>query len=314
MSEEHNNSERRTLHWPTIFLGIVIAAVFLIAIFSYQLKSTEYAVISTLGNVKLAEKAGLHFRLPYPIQEIFYYDNRDRCFEGSVGRIEETYTADEQNIIVGIYVKYKIINPITLFKSNKNISEAEEALNSLMRNDKNRIVGKYTFSQFINTDAKKMKIGDIEEDIKILLEDTALNQYGLKILSVGITTLGLPQSVSTEVVDRMKAERKAAAQVFLSEGNMIAKKIMSQANADKQRILNDARAKAKTIKAEGDAKAAAYYAVFREEPKLAMFLKKLESLKKISKSRTVLVLDTDTAPFDLLKPNAEKLETNETNK
>lgn len=308
MSEEHIHIEKRSLHWPTILLGIVIAVVFLIAIFTYQLKSTDYAVVSTLGHVKLVKDAGLHLRLPYPIQEIFYYDNRERCFEGSVGGIEETYTADEQNIIVGIYVNYRIIDPETLFKSNKSIEEAEDALNSLMRNDKNRIVGKYTFSQFINTNPDKMKIRDIENDIKDLLKETARNQYGLEIKSVGITTLGLPEAVTRDVVDRMKAERKAAAQIFLSEGDTEAKKIRNQADADKQRILNDARARAKIIKAEGDAKAAAYYAVFREEPELAMFLKKLDSLKKIAKSRTVLVLDTDTAPFNLLKPNAEKLD------
>jgi membrane protease subunit HflC len=307
MSEEHIDHDGRSLHWPTILLGVVIAVVFLIAIFSYQLKSTEYAVISTLGNVKLETEAGLHFRLPYPIQEIFYYDNRDRCFEGSVGRIEETYTKDEQNIIVGIYVKYQIVNPVTLFKSNKNIAEAEEALNSLMRNDKNRIVGKYNFSQFINTNPKEMKINDIENDIKDLLEDTALNQYGLKIKSVGITNLGLPETVTADVIKRMKAEREEAAQAFLSEGDTKAKKIKDQANADKQNILSIAKAKAKTIKAEGDAKAAEFYAVFNQEPELAIFLKKLESLKKIAKSRTTLVLDTDTAPFNLLKPNAEKL-------
>ena len=75
----------------------------------------------------------------------------------------------------------------------------------------------------------------------------------------------------------MKAERKEAAQVFLSEGDREAKKIKVQANADKENILTKARAKAKIIKAEGDAKAAAYYAVFNEEPKLAIFLKKLLS-------------------------------------
>jgi membrane protease subunit HflC len=307
MSEEHIENDGRTLHWPTILLGIVIAAVFLTAIFSYQLKSTEYAVISTLGNVKLEKNAGLHFRLPYPIQEIFYYDNRDRCFEGSVGKIEETYTKDEQNIIVGIYVKYQIVDPVTLFKSNKNVAEAEEALNSLMRNDKNRIVGKYNFSQFINTNPEKMKINNIENDIKNLLKNTALEQYGLKIKSVGITSLGLPATVTTDVIARMKAERQEAAQAFLSEGKKQAKKIKYKADAEKQDILTVANAKAKTIKAEGDAKAAAYYAVFKEEPELAIFLKKLESLKKIAKSRTTLVLDTDTAPFNLLKPDAEKL-------
>ena len=59
--------------------------------------------------------------------------------------------------------------------------------------------------------------------------------------------------------------------------------------------------------AEGDAEAAKYYEVFKENPELAEFLRKLDSLRVIMQSRTTLVLDTNVAPFDLFKPGAEVL-------
>ena len=52
--------------------------------------------------------------------------------------------------------------------------------------------------------------------------------------------------------------------------------------------------------AEGDAEAAAHYAVFTKEPELAMFLRKLQSMKKILSSKSTLILSTESAPFDVL--------------
>lgn len=308
-AHEHGGGDSTGFHWPTILLGILVAAVFLTAIFSFQLKSTQFAVVSTFGKVQSVKEAGLHFRIPYPIQQIFYFDNRERSFEGTIGQMEETYTADKQNIIVGVYVKYKVVDPERLFNSERTIEAAEKKLNSLLRSDKDQIIGKYNFSQFINTNPKEMRIKQIEDDIKVLLAKPAKEQYGLQVMDVGIKSLGVPQKVTQDVIKRMKAERQAAAEIFLGEGKKRAKDIRTEANRKKRNILSVASAKAMMIRAEGDAEAAAYYAVFKKEPKLAIFLKKLDSLKSIVKSRTVLVLDTDTAPFDLLKPNSEKLDT-----
>ena len=47
--------------------------------------------------------------------------------------------------------------------------------------------------------------------------------------------------------------------------------------------------------------------MFKENPELAEFLRKLDSLRLIMKGRTTLVLDTNVAPFDLLKPGSEVL-------
>ena len=312
---EHNHTEKKKnkVHHSTMLLGVAVAVVFLIAIFSYQLESTKYAVISTLGHVREEKKPGLHFRWPYPVQKIYRFDNRLRCFEGNVGKLEETLTADRHNIIIGIYVIYKVENPVVLFQRERNIEHAEENLNSLMRSAKNEIVGKYRFSDFVNTGSKN-KLDKIEKEIYNLLAPVVLKKYGLKITDVGIKSLGIPEKVTGKVIERMKNERNAKSEAIRQEGLKIARKIRDEADKERKEKLAVANAKAKIIRSEGDAQAASYYSVFKEEPELAIFLKKLDALKKIVEHKTTLVIDTKTAPFDLLQAGAEKLESKKTEK
>ena len=83
-------------HWPTMLLGLVVAAILLVAVFSYQLNQTESAVVTTFGRPTEVTEPGLHFRWPFPFQRIYRFDHRIRCFEGGAGKLEETMTADGQ--------------------------------------------------------------------------------------------------------------------------------------------------------------------------------------------------------------------------
>jgi membrane protease subunit HflC len=308
MTEHHHSETKKNkVHHSTMLLGIIVAVVFLIAIFSYQLQSTNYAVISTLGHVQQEKNPGLHFRWPYPIQKIYRFDNRLRCFEGNIGKLEETLTADRHNIIIGIYVVYKVEDPVILFQRERNIEHAEENLNSLMRSAKNEIVGKYKFSDFVNTGSKN-KLDMIEKDIYKLLARVVLEKYGLKVTDVGIKSLGIPEKVTGKVIERMKNERNAKSEAIRQEGLKIARKIRDEADKERKEKLAIANANAKIIRSEGDAQAASYYSIFKEEPELAIFLKKLDALKRIVEHKTTLVIDTKTAPFDLLQAGAERLE------
>jgi membrane protease subunit HflC len=288
-------------HWPTILLGLIVAAVFLVAIFSFQVKSTEWAVVTTFGKIDGVREGGLHFRLPYPIQNIIKFDNRLRCFDGSVGKIEETFTKDGKNILIGIYVIYKISDPSKFYKTVVTIPDAEDRLNSLMRTMKDGVIGTYNFDQIINTDPKKMLLNEIEAKIKDGIAAVADKQYGLSIQSVGVKSVGLPESITEKVCERMINERKVVAAEYRAEGKKKADTIKYEADNMKSRIITDAQAQAKTIRAQGDAEAASYYSAFRKNPELAAFLRKLDSLRKIMGSKTTVVLDTDSVPFDLLK-------------
>ncbi len=299
-------TEKFFKHWPTMLLGVVVAAILLVVVFSYQLNQTESAVVTTFGRPVAVTEPGLHFRWPFPFQRIYKFDHRIRCFEGGTGKIEETTTADGQNILVGIFVNFRIGNVETFFTSLENMTKAEDTLNSLMRSAKNAVFGQFRFNQVINTDAKAMKLGEIQEKIKEKLVADC-SKYGLEIVSVGINTINVPKSISDKVADRMIQERKVEAAKFLSEGSRRAEEIRIEADRKREITLAEAEAKAKEIRAKGDAEAAQYYAVFKENPELAEFLRKLDSLRVIMQSRTTLVLDTNVAPFDLFKPGAEVL-------
>ena len=292
-------------HWPTMLLGFIVAAILLVAVFSFQLPQTQYAVVTTFGRPQLVAEPGLHFRWPYPFQRVYNFDRRVRCFSGGEGKLEETMTRDGHNILVGIYVNFRISNAEVFFTSLENMTKAESQLNSLMRGAKNAAFGKYDFNQIVNTDSKKMKLDEIQKDILDTLRDRA-QPYGLEIISVGINTINVPKTISEKVFDRMIAERKKESDRIIAEGDKKAETIKIRADRERAQILAKAEAQALKTRAEADAKAAEYYKVFGEDPELAEFLRKLDALRKVMKGRTTLVVDTATPPFDLLKPKALK--------
>lgn len=301
------NDTKITRHWPTMLLGLIVAAIFMVAVFSFKVNSTETAVVTTFGKIEAQTTGpGLHFRWPYPIQEIYKFDTRYSCFDGNVGKLEETLTKDGQNIIAGIYIIYRIENAKIFFKSMVTSVNAEDQLNSWMRSIKDETFGKYDFNQLINTNPEKMCLGKIADEICKKLNDKSVN-YGIAVKTVGIKTINIPKSVSEKVFERMIKERNVVSARFLAEGRKEAETIKIDADSKKQIILADAEAAAKEIRAQGDADAAKYYAVFKDNPELAVFLRKLDSLRKIMKSKTTLILDTDSAPFDLMKMNSDKL-------
>ncbi|MBE6385597.1 MAG: protease modulator HflC [Lentisphaerae bacterium] len=296
-------------HWPTWVLGLLVATILLFAVFSFQLNQTEAAVVTTFGRPAQVTEPGLHFRWPYPFQRIYRFDKRIRCFAGGAGKLEETTTSDGHNLLVGIYVNFRISNAEKFFKTLENMTQGEEKLNSLMRGYKNAAIGEYRFSQIINTNPKEMKLQQIQKKIQQNLA-AETKDYGLEIIDVGISSINVPKSISEKVADRMIAERKVQSDAYISEGNARAKQIRTEADTSKTIQLADAEAKARTIRAAGDAEAAKYYATFTQNPELAEFLLKLDSLRKIMKGRTTLVTDYRTAPFDILQQGAEVLKSN----
>ena len=296
-------------HWPTMLLGLAVAAILLVAVFSFQLSETESAVVTTFGRPAQVSDPGLHFRWPFPFQRIYRFDHRVRCYEGSSGKLEETMTGDGHNILVGIYVNFRISDVVKFFVTFENVTRAEDQLNALMRGAKNTAFGQYRFNQIVNTDPKEMRLAEIQQKIKQdLIRQTSEN--GLEILSVGINTINVPKTVSEKVFARMIAERKLVADKYIAEGNSEARKIRIEADSARTIRLADAEAKAKEIRAEGDVEAAKSYEIFQKNPELAKFLRKLDSLREIMRGRTTLVIDTNTAPFDLLQPGAENLKSN----
>ena len=298
------------VYWSTILLGLIVAGVFLVAIFSYQVPETERALVITMGKITGEQGPGLHLRLPLPIQEIIKYDVRERCFEGNAGSQEEIMTKDEKNVIVEIYAMYSIKDLARFKNAAKTLASAEEYLSNKMRTVKGAVIGQFRFDQMINTNPKNMKLAEIEKAMFDQIAPDVMDRYGLAVTKVGIGKIGVPAKISAAITERMKKERETAASIDKQKGKVEAERIKTNANEKKRELITKAEAQAKKLMAEGDAEAAKHLAVFNQNPGLAAFLRKLESLKRIVKTKTTLVLGTDSAPFDLFNMKVGELQDN----
>jgi len=170
------------------------------------------------------------------------------------------------------------------------VTEAERALQEIIRDAKSAVIGQHPFNHFISVNAQELKFAEIEKEMLERVQGRLqTNNYGIDVAFLGIKKLGLPESVTGEVFQRMSAER----QVLVS-------KIESEGNAPK--LVSDAEAEALRIRGEAESKAAESLRTMNQEPELANFLLRLTGLELFLKERTTLILDQHTSPLDLLNP------------
>jgi membrane protease subunit HflC len=282
----------------TFLLGLVIFLLLILYLIAFQVRVGEVAIVTTFGSpTRVIEKPGLYWKAPTPIQKVNNFDAKIQVLES---KMEETYTGDGKNIILITSTFWRIQDPLQFFRSVGYKEEAERKLVSIVRNYEHGVIGTYNLSNLINTDETKLKLDEIQGKIKQLSSKEAQETYGVEILEVVLKRLQFPQEVTRDVFERMQRERERIAETYLAEGEGMASDIRARADAERERILAQANAEAKKIRGEGDAEAAQYYKVFSENEELAIFLRKLESLKTTLEKNATVILDQRTPPYDLL--------------
>jgi membrane protease subunit HflC len=284
----------------TFVVGLVILLIFGSISFLFQVRESEVAFLTTFGKADEAViKPGLRFKLPWPIQKVHRFDARLHNFEG---KFEEAQTLDQRNILVLVYVGWRITEPQKFNRSFPGgVDDAKRNLESLVRSAKNATVGTHNFSDFINTDPAKLKFDEIEKEMLAQVAGTAKEKFGLEVKSLGIKRLGFPESVTQKVFERMKEERQRLVKQFEGEGDRDATKIRSTAERERSEKLADAEAAATRSRGEAEKEAAKAYKTLEQNKELAVFLQKLASMEAIAKDRTTLILDQNSSPFDLLR-------------
>ncbi|MFO1461002.1 MAG: protease modulator HflC [Verrucomicrobiota bacterium] len=279
-------------------VGALLLLVFLALLFCFQVRTTEVAVVTTFGRYSRDAEAGLHFRLPLPIQEVYKFDRRLRNFERN---FEQNVTKDGKNLLITVYVGWRISDPrkfLELF--NGDSIKAEEALGNLVRNSKNGVIGSYNFSDLISPNPKDVKFTQVEADMLREIQSSAKTTYGLEVELVGIKQLGLPEGITTKVFERMRAERDRLVKQYQGEGAARSLEIRSEADRKRDELLAHAEADALRIKGDALAQASKELKVLEENPDLAIFNLQLNALKDALQGRSTLILDQKTTPFNLL--------------
>jgi len=241
--------------------------------------------------------AGLHFKWPWPIQEVArVYDARVQVVEDQP---EEQQTLDKQDVIMSTFVAWRVADPLRFYRTFSNVDQAERELRYRLRSARAEI-GHYTFAELTNLDPQQLKLPQAEERMLARMQQELDQQEcGIELRVLGVRRIVLAEAVSQKVFERMRSNRQRLAQRARSEGDAAASDIVARARSDEQRILAFANQRAQAIRAEGDAAAAEYYKVFRQNEEFAIFLRRLEEYQKVLSNNTTFLIDAAKGPFEL---------------
>lgn len=288
-----------------LVIGSLLLALFLLLLFLFQVRQTEVAVVTTFGKTtRPITEPGLYLKWPWPIQKVTKLDKR---LQSSEGKFEETLTSDGRSLIIMMFTGWRISDPALFYSraSGGSVVEAERSLENILRTAKNAAVGRHPFAHFVSVKPEDLKFDDIEKEVLTAVQSDA-KALGISVDIVRIKRIGLPESVTEKVFDRMKAERTTEIERLKSEGQREATEIRSAADRERDRLLAEADSQASRIRSEGEAEAAKSFSVFQQDPELAVLLLKLNALETSLKERATLIVDPRTPPFDLLvKPDTK---------
>ena len=277
-----------------LLVGLLLVGLLLSHMFLYQVRYDQVAVRTTFDKAdetSVQQTPGLKWRWPWPINKVSLYSKRLQVLED---KIEELQTADGKSVIVRTYLTWRVADPLAFYVTLKEPAEAARQLSSRLREVRG-LISNYRFDELVNVDRGKLKLAAIEEEAARTL-DAALAQagYGIKVESVGIHKIILPESTTGKVFETMIASRERLAENALQEGQAQASAIRSEATSARERILAFAERRAQAIRSQGDREAAVQYESFAKNEEFAIFLRKIEALRKMLDHNTTFVLSADS--------------------
>ena len=293
-------SALRTQRWLRGVLGTLALVAIAAQSSALVVREGEAAVITRFGRpLRTATKPGLHWKLPWPIDETISLDMRRRVYE--TGHTE-MLTRDKKNIIARTFVVWRVGNPLQFSQAVGDQSQAAAKLDGLLTNAAISTLGGHDLSALVSTNPQDLQVDEIEHELLSSTAPTALASYAIVIDQIRLERISLPEENVTAVFEQMRAERGQFRAKYEAEGEREAGRIRSEADLEAARIRAAGAEEAARIRGQSAAEVAKTYAdAHRVDPELYRFTRSLESLQKLVGPATSLILRTDSEPFSLLQ-------------
>ena len=249
-------------------LAAIIAILVLILISTcwYTVDEKQQAVITTFGKVTGTAGAGMHFKLPFGIQEVktvdvnvyqkieigYRTDAHDPALSAVVTKESKMITGDYNIVNVDFFVEYKISDPV---KYLYNSAEPELILKNLVQSQIRNVIGSSTVDSIL-TDGK----AEIQQQVKELITaelaeyDIGLVLTDIKIQDSEPPTISVIEAFKNVETAKQSAETainqaKAYQNSELPKAKATADQLIQNAEFLKQNRINDATKQVAMFKA-----------------------------------------------------------------
>jgi membrane protease subunit HflK len=282
-----------------IFLvAVVLAAVVAFYIFTFRVSPDELGVVLYLGKPDRQEPPGLHFRLPYPIEEV-YLPKVTRQNITEIGMrsgparsvtdvpAESRILTGDENIIDLHFVVFWRINDAQKYLFN--IQNPQTTVQAVSESAMREIVGKSDIQPLLTGARQKT-----EQAVQQLMQDV-LDLYGagIHVDQVQLQKVDPP----TQVIDAFRDVQAARAdqERLQNEAGSYANRVIPEARGDAERILQAARAYKEQSVAEATGQTARFLKVYEEYKKAPDVTRKrmyLETMERVLGGTDKIIIDS----------------------
>ncbi|MCD7755382.1 MAG: FtsH protease activity modulator HflK [Firmicutes bacterium] len=322
-SADPNPPAQRPARPPLTGKRVILAVVAILVLIGlatcfYTVDDKQQGVVTTFGRVTDVTDAGVHFKLPFGIQQVYkvdvnvyqtielgYTTNSDSASGYDLDASESMMITGDYNIVnVEFFVEYKISDPERyLFGSN----DPELILRNLIQSQVRNVVGSSTVDAVL-TDGKE----NIQMQVKELVTEI-LEKYdiGLSLVDVKIQDSEPPTS---EVIEAFKAVETAKQQaetvVNDAKAYQNAQIPAAQAQAD-QLIQNAEYLKQKRINEayEQVAMFTALYEQYAENPEITRSRMYYEAISEVLPGVKLYINTSGSSDVQMLLPLETLIET-----
>ena len=272
----------------------------------YTVDDKQQAVVTTFGKVTDVTDAGVHFKLPFGIQQVQKVDVNVyqkielgyNSYGGTVNTSESVMITGDYNIVnVDFFVEYKISDPVQyLYSSN----EPELILRNLIQSQIRNVVGSSTVDSVL-TDGKENIQMQVKELVSQILQEY---EIGLSLVDVKIQDAEPP---TVEVIEAFKAVEtaKQQAETVINDAKAYqnAQLPKAQAEADKK-IQNAEYLKQKRINeaVQQVAMFEAMYAEYAQNPGITKSRMYYETISQILPDVKLYINSGDGSNVQTLLP------------
>ena len=281
-----------------IVVAIVVSACVILVV------PGEATVVVRLGDpIRVLTEPGVALRIPAPLETTIPVDLKLKTTSSG---LQDVGTRDGLRILIQAYVVWQVYDDPAhvrqFLRAVRNEPDvAAEQLRSLTASSLEIAVSGYNLTSLVNTDASKIRLGELENQLRDRIERETLRVYGVKILQVGIERLTLPNDTLQATVASMQAERGTVSAEREAEGNRIAAQITSTAEQQARQLLAQSKVDAAAIDAAARVTAADIYGkAYGSNSGLYTELRSLDTLSSVIGGNTKIILRTDAAPFRIL--------------
>src|SRR5882762_2017820 len=262
---------------------VLIAAVW-IGSGIYRVDAQERAIILRFGKYEQTSGPGYNWHLPWPIERKIIV-NVSRQY--SVTDDASMLTADTNLVEVKSAVQYIQPDPLKLlFK----VRDVEETLSQVSESAMREAVGRASLDKALAFDVS------ITERAKFLLQRT-LDSYdmGIRILSVNLTGVNVPEAVQDAQRDAIKADKDR--QRYQQEAELYRNDVLPRARGEAAKEVLDAEAYRLQVLALAQGQTARFdqvLAQYEHAPAVTRERMYLESMENVYKNSRKVIVDTKT--------------------